>query len=170
MDGSLSGSGDRAPRRPRRQCPPSKGDGDGDMDTSEQFERMTKKDPPRRSLSSELDSSLVIGDTNWRKLDTVHKSGFADFEDSDSLMDDSFAGSSFATLDSVADEAETAKSQFTTLDDEPLAAPEGAGKASPSHRSTTPRRTYSKQAKRMPKKSAPMSAISETDDSASVES
>lgn len=145
---------------------------DGDLDKSEQFEQMVKKDAPRRSLSSELDSSLVIGDTNWRKLDTVHQKTFADFDDSDSLMDDSFAGSSFATTDSgFLDEGEAAKSQFTTLDDEPSAAAEGGnGKAGAPPRKTTPRRTYSKQSKRMPKKAAPMSAISETDDSETLDS
>lgn len=167
-DDSLGGPGDRV-RRTRRQ--PQSG-GLDDLDKSEDFNSLVKKDPPRRTLSGELDSSLVIGDKNWRTLDTVHKHKF-DFDDSESLMDDSFAGSSFAsTTDSLVDSSENdARSRFTQLDDETAPVPPGGKPGLPGQtapRRNTPRRTYSKQRKQMPKKSDPLSAISE-DDSGDVE-
>ena len=164
MDDPLAGSGARIPRT-QRQCPPSgRGSSNDDMDGSD-YDNLMKKEPPRRTLSSELDSSLVIGESNWKTLDTVHKRCEV-FDDSDSFMGDSFAGSSFAsTQDSwVEGETDRATSQFTTLDDETADA-----KASPNARKATPRRSYSKQSKRMPKKVDPLSAITE-DDNDSVES
>ena len=156
---SLSGPGERV-RRGRRP-----GSGADDLDKSENFNSLVKKETPRRTLSGELESSLVLGDKNWKTLDTVHKHKF-DFDDSASLMDDSFGGSSFASAaDSVADE-DFARSRFTQLDDETSSSPAG-GIAGPSPKST-PRRTYSKQKKQMPKKLDPLSAISE-DDSGDVE-
>ena len=125
---------------------------------------------PKRTLSGDLDGLCLDDkkDKNWKNLDTVHKAKFADFDDS-SLFDDSFAGSSFAsTQDSFccSDDSDVAKAQFTQLDDEPASAPAGGKPALPgvSPRKNTPRRTYSKQRKQMPKKSDPLMAITEDDD------
>ena len=147
------------PNNTRRQA---QNDLDGDLDAAENIASMAKKDKPRRSLSSDLDASLVIGDKNWKELNTVHRR-YDNFDDSESLMDDSFAGSSFAsTQDSFRDEQEDAKNQFTALDDQSASSQTG-GKAlgGPSPRRNTPRRTYSKQKRTVPKKSIPMAAISE---------
>jgi hypothetical protein len=156
---SLSGSGARI-RRPRPPPRTSSGGGD-DLDRSEDFSSMVRKERPKRTLSAELESSLVLGDNNWKNLDTVHQNKF-DFDDSE-LMEDSFAGSSFAsTADSCAD-GEDLTRRFTQLDEEPAAA------SSPGNpltaRKAPPRRTYSKQSKRMPKKVDPLSAISEDETS-----
>lgn len=170
MDDSLSGSGARIPRPNSRHCPPPGMRGsitlnEDDLDGSNYDNLLDDRKPPRRTLSSELNSSLVIGGSNWKSMETVHKR-VEDFGDSDSFMGDSFAGSSFAsTQDSwVGDEIERPPpSNFTALDDEP-------GGLDPKmtspiqSRKTTPRRTYSKQSKRMPKKVDPLSAITEDGD------
>jgi hypothetical protein len=156
----LSGSGARVPRT-QKTC---RSKGDLDMDT-EDYSIIVNTDAIRRTLSTELNSSLVIGEGNWKTMNTVHR-GKQDFSDSDSLMDDSFAGSSFASgADSICEgDTNKASSQFTEMDD---------GSASgPSSRRATPRRSYSKQKKQIPKKSDALSAISETDndDGGSVDS
>ena len=155
LDGSgcgLDGSAGRISRS-RRLCP---------KDDDEHFAKLVAKDAPRRSLSQELDGSLVIGDT-WKSMNTVHR-GKQEFGDSsDSLMDDSFAGSSFSTQDSFAEGEITDKisAQFTSLDDDSSS---GNNNNNPTARRATPRRTYSKQRKQMPKKVDPLQAISEDGD------
>lgn len=167
MDDPPGGSGARSETN-SRQCPPQDEIDDLDksdltLDSSENFANLIKKEPPKRTLSGELESSLRISDRNWNNLDTVHKHKFA-FDESDaSLMDDSFAGSSFAsTTDSIADGEDYAR-RFTQLDEEKPK----EGKAGPVR--NTPRRTYSKQRKQMPKKYDPLSAISEDEGSGAEE-
>lgn len=156
----LSGSGARVPRTQRELR------AKGDLDTdNEEFAILMNTDAVRRTLSTELNSSLVIGEGNWKTMNTVHR-GKQDFGDSDSLMDDSFASSSFASgADSFCEgETNKASAQFTELDD--------GSSPGPTSRRATPRRTYSKQKKQVPKKSDVLCAISEADndDSGSVES
>ncbi|CAB9519909.1 expressed unknown protein [Seminavis robusta] len=158
LDGSLDGNASHMPRT-RRQCPD---------DEDNNLNKILGKDAPRRSLSSELDGSLVIGD-NWKNMTTVHKGRHEFGDSSDSLMDDSFAesfgGNSFASSQDsfAADEEDKIASQFTTLDDSSSG---GGGGGAVTARRATPRRTYSKQRKTMPKKSDPLQAISEDDDTA----
>ena len=169
MDDPLE-SGTHVPTRKQRMNAPPKllrrrnSEDKDDLDASE-YDDMIEKAPPRRSLSAELESSLVIGENNWKTLETVHMR-CDDSGDSDSFMGDSFAGASFTSSQNswVEDESDFPASQFTALDDEAppdAKSPLGAG-VSP--RKAAPRRTYSKQSKRMPKKVDPLSAITEDDD------
>lgn len=158
LDGGLDNVG-RHTRTSRQQV-------HEDLDGPDMLEILEKdKEPPRRSLSSELDNSIVLGqeDKTWKCMDTVHKAKFSDFSGSmsDSLMGDSFAGSSFASsADSWRElEQNKASEKFTALDDEPGSPPLG----SPGPRRMTPKRTYSRQKKVMPKKRDPLMAISEAE-------
>jgi hypothetical protein len=146
----LSGSGARVPRTQRTGR--SKADMDMDMDKDD-YAILAKSDAVRRTMSTELNSSLVIGEGNWKTMTTIHR-GKQDFGDSDSFMDDSFAGSSFASgADSFCEgETNKASAQFTELED--------GSSPGPSSRKATPRRSYSKQKKQVPKKSDLLSAIS----------
>lgn len=155
MDGPLS---DSVPRS-QRKGPPANLKGSltlDDMDGSI-YENILKKEAPRRTLSSELESSLVIGESNWKTMETVHARYEDDLSDSDSFMGDSFAGSSFHTQESWIGEPEN-DLPFSPMDDE------SAKSADSGARKMTPRRTYSKQSKRMPKKMDPLSAITEVGD------
>ena len=157
MDDPLSGSGSRAQRKgPPANISGSLTSGDEGMDGSN-YESLFRKEAPRRTLSSELESSLVIGETNWKNMETVHARFDDDLSDSDSFMGESFAESSFHTQDSWVGETDA----FEPLDDESAKSNKSADSAS---RKVTPRRTYSKQSKRMPKKMAPLNAITEDAD------
>jgi len=165
MDDPLgSGSSNRSPKQMRNAGKRTSLKID-DLDRSIEDDLMdAKKDCPRRTLSGDLEISLVINDKNF----TVHQR-YDDFGDSDSFMEDSFAGSSFASTNdgSVFEvDSETANFQFTTLDDE---LPPSDTKNSPGPRRNTPKRTYSRQRK-MPKKVDPLMAITEDDDNDSQES
>ena len=154
MDDPLSGG---APRS-QRKGPPASLKGSltlGDIDGSPCDNVL--KEAPRRTLSSELDSSLVIGESNWKTLETVHARTADDFEDSDSFMGDSFAGSSFHTQESWYGGESDNDLPLSPLDDESTKSAESGP------RKITPRRTYSKQSKRMPKKMDPLSAITEVE-------
>lgn len=165
MDNSLSGAGSRIrrPRAPPRRTGSGAGAGGDELDQSGDFSSLVRRERPKRTLSAELESSLVIGDNNWKSMDTVHKNKFEVDMDDSSLMEDSFAGSSFASTadNSLADPDE--RTRFTQLDDE--AAPAGASPGPATGRKAPPRRTYSKQSKRMPKKVDALLAISEDETS-----
>lgn len=137
--------------------------GGGSLDDDDDLDPSKLKEPPiKRSTSQELENSFSlcgIDDAkSWKHLDTVHKKTTVHdpFGDSDSLMEDSFAGSSFASTadSSFGDMEDKAKTAFQTLDDEPR-----TRAAEPRRR--TPARTYSKN---KPKPLDTLVAISETDD------
>lgn len=165
LDGSLDNLGRHSRSARRHRVANDDLDGPASPDISGK-----SKDPPRRTLSSEMDSSIVLGQTDeksWDRLDTVHKAKFNEFasgslSDSTSLMEDSFAGSSFASAADSWHEYEQQKvsDNFQTLDDDP----KPASLVSPTTRRLTPKRTYSRQKKAIPKKRDPLMAISEAED------